>query len=201
MGTGKSVVGRRLATVTGRDFIDTDAEIVDRHGSIDNIFSRDGEDRFRELERGVISDIAPRRNLVIATGGGTLLDSDNVLALMGTEIFTLTADPGEIIRRVTADGIDSRPLLADADDPEMVVTSLLEERSDAYGRFTSVDTTGRSIDEVIDALREAGASVAPEDEVVADAVSARSSGELAVTAAIAVAVAVLIVVIVLVMTF
>lgn len=201
MGTGKSAVGRRLATVTGREFIDTDAEIVARHGSIENIFSREGEDHFRELERGVIAELGPRRNLVIATGGGTMLDSDNVLALMGNEIFTLTADPTEIVRRVTADGIEGRPLLADSDDPEETIASLLEERSEAYGRFSAVDTTGKSVDEVVDALRDAGASIASNSDATAEAASARSSGDVAVTAAIALAIAVLIVVIVLVLTF
>ncbi len=201
MGTGKSAVGRRLATLTGRDFVDTDAEIVAKHGSIQNIFDKDGEEHFRDLERRVISDIAPRRNLVIATGGGTMLDSDNVLALMGNEIFTLTADPDEIVRRVVDDGIETRPLLADADDPAAAIAALLEERAESYAKFTTIDTSGKSIDEVIDALRDAGATVASEDEVIAEAVSARSSGELAITAIIAVAVAVLIVLIILVMTF
>ncbi len=201
MGTGKSSVGRRLATITGRDFVDTDAEIIATHGAIANIFDRDGEDHFRELERGVISTLAPRRNLVIATGGGTLLDADNVLALMGNEIFTLTADSDEIVRRITQDGLEIRPLLADAEDPVAVVDALLSDRSEAYGRFTTVDTTGKSIDEVIDALRDAGATVGSQDEVIAEAVSARSSGDVAVTLIIALAVAVLIVLIVLVMTF
>lgn len=201
MGTGKSVVGRRLATITGRDFVDTDSEIIAKHGAIANIFDRDGAEHFRELERAIVSGLAPRRNLVIATGGGTLLDSENVLALMGNEIFTLTADPDEIIRRVTEDGIETRPLLADADDPAAVINGLLAERSEAYERFTTVDTTGKSIEEVIDALRDAGATVGAEDEVIADAVSARSTGDIAVTLIIAMAVAVLIVLIVLVMTF
>ncbi len=201
MGTGKSAVGRRLATVTGRDFVDTDAEIIAKHGAIATIFDRDGEEHFRELERGIISTLAPQRNLVIATGGGTLLDSDNVLALMGNEIFTLTADPTEIIRRVTEDGIENRPLLADADDPVAVVRALLAERADAYEKFATVDTTGKSIEEVIDALRDAGATVATEDEVTAEAVSARSSADIAITLIIALAVAVLVALIVLVLTF
>ena len=201
MGTGKSAVGRRLATITGRDFVDTDAEIIANHGAIANIFERDGEERFRDLERQVISELAPRRNLVIATGGGTLVDADNVLALMGNEIFTLTASPEEILRRITKDGINTRPLVATAEDPAAVIGAQLAERVEAYGKFATVDTTGKTLDEVVDALRDAGATIGTEDEVIAQAASVRSSGDVAITVIIAAAVAVLVVLIVLVMTF
>lgn len=201
MGTGKSAVGRRLATVTGREFVDTDAEIIARHGAIENIFERDGEEHFRELERSLIRDLAPRRNLVIATGGGTLLDADNVLAMMGNEIFTLTADVDEIVSRVSEDGIERRPLLANADDPAAAIRELLESRRADYERFTQVETTGKSVDEVIDALRDAGATIGSDDEVIAEAEAARSSGDLAMKLIVAAAAAILVVLIVLVMTF
>lgn len=201
MGTGKTAVAKELASRTGRDLIDTDAEIILVHGSIENIFDSDGEAHFRQLERDVIASLAPRRNLVIATGGGTLLDPDNVLALMGTEIFTLTADPDEILRRITNDGTETRPLLADSDDPAETIRSMLEARQDAYDRFPAVDTTGKSIDEVIDALRDAGATIESTEEIETEAASERSSADTAITVVIAMAVAVLIVLIVLVLSF
>lgn len=201
MGTGKSAVGEQLAQLTGREFVDTDAEIILKHGAIENIFDRDGEDHFRQLERDVISALAPRRNLVIATGGGTLLDADNVLALLGTEIFTLTAEPDEIVRRVTGDGIASRPLLADSDDPAETIRALLAARQEAYGRFPAVDTTNKSIGEVIDALREAGATIESPQELEAEASAQRSTADFAITLILALAVAVLIVTTALVLTF
>ena len=201
MGTGKTAVGEQLSQLTGREFVDTDAEIVLRHGAIETIFDRDGEAHFRQLERDVISSLAPRRNLVIATGGGTLLDPDNVLALMGNEIFTLTADPAEIVHRVTRDGVGTRPLLANSDDPAETIRELLAERQESYGRFPAVDTTGKSIDEVIDSLREAGATIESPEELEAEAASERSSADTAITVVIAMTVAVLIVLIVLVLSF
>jgi shikimate kinase len=201
MGTGKSAVGQRLATLTGREYVDTDAEIIAKHGAIEHIFTRDGEEHFRALEREVVSDLAPRRNIVIATGGGTLLDEDNVLALLGAEIFTLKADPDEIVRRVMADGIEGRPLLSNSDDPSETIRALLAERAEAYERFSSVDTTGKSIDEVIDALRDAGASIISEEANGANGSATRSSTNLAVTLGVAAILAILIVLIVLVLTF
>lgn len=200
MGTGKSAVGQRLASLTGREFVDTDAEIVRTHGPISDIFSSDGEARFRTLEREVVARLAPKRNLVIATGGGTMLDQDNVLSLLGSEIFTLTAQPDEIVRRATTDGLDSRPLLANSDDPVATVRALLSERAESYGRFPSVPTDDRSIDEVIDELRTAGASI-PSPEDIEGQPATRSSTDTAVTLVIALVLAVLIVLVVLVLTF
>ncbi len=159
MGTGKSAVGRRIATLTGRTFVDLDAEIIAKHGSIPDIFADGGEARFRAIEKAMVAEFAPKRNQVIATGGGTLLDHDNVVALLGAEVFALTADASEIHQRVMADGIESRPLLANAEDVPATINAMLAERAEAYGRFTSVDTTGKSIDGVVDALKEAGAPI------------------------------------------
>lgn len=201
MGTGKTAVARRLASASGREFIDTDEEIVLGHGPIPAIFERDGEEHFRELERTVVARLAPRRNLVISTGGGTMLDSENVLSFVGAEIYTLTAEPEEILTRLTEEGLGTRPLLAESADPEQAIRSLLAERHDAYARFTSIDTTGKSIEEVIDALRDVGASIASEEEQAGADAAKRSSSDVAISTMIALAVAVLIVMIVLVMTF
>jgi shikimate kinase len=201
MGTGKTTVARRLASATGRDFVDTDEEIVLDHGPIPAIFERDGEEHFRELERIVVARLAPRRNLVISTGGGTMLDSENVLSFVGAEIYTLTAEPEEILTRLTEEGLGTRPLIDQAADPEQAIRSLLAERHDAYARFTSLDTTGKSIEEVIDALRDSGASIATKEEQTNAETASRSSSDVAITVAIALAVAFLIVLIVLVITF
>lgn len=152
MGTGKSTVGRQLALRTGRTFVDVDDEIAAAHGSIPEIFEAMGEAEFRRLEREAVRAIAARRNLVVATGGGTMLDDDNVVAFLGAEIFALAATPEEIVERVTADGRENRPLLAGADDPLAKVERLLDERHGAYERFTTIDTTNTSVDAVVDAI-------------------------------------------------
>lgn len=159
MGTGKSTVGKRLAEKTGRTFVDIDDLIASKHGPIEVIFAESGEEIFRQMEREVISEVAPLRNHVIATGGGTFLDDDNVAALAGAEIVTLSASPETIVERATADGLATRPLLADADDPIAEVERLLRERSDVYERFTVVDTTGKSVDEVVSAIGETGVDI------------------------------------------
>jgi shikimate kinase len=200
MGTGKTAVGRRIAALTDREFVDIDAEIVAKHGDIPSIFDKEGEDHFRQLERNTVTAIAPRRNLVIATGGGTMLDPDNVVAFLGAEIFTLTAEPSEILRRVSDEGLETRPLLADADDPEAAITRMLAKRAESYGRFIEVDTTARSVDEVIDALRTAGATIERREEVVAASGGTDSTNRI-FTVIIAAALAVLIVLVFIVLSF
>lgn len=199
MGTGKTAVGRRIATLTGRPFVDLDAEIVDKHGDIAALFERDGEQRFREIESEVLAEFALKRNQVIATGGGTLLNPDNVVTLLGSEIFTLTADPEELHQRIIADGIASRPLLADVDDVPAEIERLLAERSEAYGKFPEVDTTGRSIEGVVDALRDAGATIETREVVDPEAVKNRTNQIM--YSVIAVAAAIAVVLFVLVITF
>ena len=104
MGTGKSTVGKRLAERTGRTFVDLDDELVATHGPIAQVFAEQGEDEFRRLEREAVVKVAARRNLVIATGGGTMLDDENVASLLSAEIVTLTATPETILERALGDG-------------------------------------------------------------------------------------------------
>ncbi len=149
MGTGKTVVGRALAAVLGREFVDTDECIVEAHGPIPDIFAAAGEDGFRALERAVAEELAARADLVIATGGGMLTwaAARDVLAATG-RIFCLTAEPETIVARVVADGVDERPLLAGA-DPEQRIFELLAARADAYGQFEAVPTDGRAVAEIV----------------------------------------------------
>ena len=70
MGTGKTTVGRILADRLGYGFVDTDEVIESRAGPIPEIFDRDGEEAFREMERSVARELSGRTGLVIATGGG-----------------------------------------------------------------------------------------------------------------------------------
>ena len=80
-GSGKSTVGRLIAERLGREFIDTDALIVERYGEISAIFAERGEERFRDIESEIIRELAPLNGKVIATGGGAILRDMNVDAL------------------------------------------------------------------------------------------------------------------------
>ena len=78
MGSGKTAVGRQLARKLGLKFVDADAEIEERTGvDIPYIFEKEGEAGFRRREREVIEELTAREGLVLATGGGTVLDPDN----------------------------------------------------------------------------------------------------------------------------
>lgn len=109
MGAGKTTVGALLAQKLGRELVDTDALIEEREGrSISDIFAAQGADYFRDQELGVSEELALRRNLVIACGGGLPLKPDCIGSLKHSGIvFWLRRDPGE-----TYDGLDisGRPL-------------------------------------------------------------------------------------------
>ena len=82
MGTGKSVVGKKLASFLKRDFIDTDAVIVEREKErIPRIFQIKGENYFRDIESQVIQEISNKKRCVIATGGGSVIRKENFKAL------------------------------------------------------------------------------------------------------------------------
>ena len=131
MGTGKSMVGIAVAKKMGRKFIDTDKEIVrNSRMSINEIFEKYGEDRFRVLESEVIEKISLEKNLVIATGGGALIQKENVDRLKQNGVLIcLTASPKEILRRVGGD--TNRPILNVVDKVAMIERKL-EERHRYY---------------------------------------------------------------------
>lgn len=152
MGTGKTSVGRLLAARTGRAFVDTDEVIVQRSGKeIAQIFARFGAQTFRELEREVALGLAPLQDLVIATGGGMMLDEANAAALREESlVLCLQAEPEEVLARVTADG-GTRPLL-EVPDAAQRVADLLAERAAGYGQFPQVATDGKAPQEVVDEI-------------------------------------------------
>lgn len=149
MGTGKSAVGRLLAARLGYGFVDTDEVIVARSGrSISAIFQEQGETAFRQWEALIAQELAAKEKLVIATGGGFMLRRENAMALerKGT-VFCLTAAPDELLARLAAEK-DKRPLLA-GDDPAGRIRQLLAQRAAGYGRFAQIDTTGKTVPQVV----------------------------------------------------
>mgnify|MGYP001054288363 CR=1 FL=1 len=152
MATGKSAVGRRLASRLGYDFIDVDDLIEAKAGmAIPEIFTSRGEAAFRELETRMVEVAAGRVGCVIATGGGAIVDPRNFEALRRSGVIvTLTADPDTILSRIGA-GAD-RPLLEGGEKRERI-RNLLAARAAAYARaHLTVDTSKRTVDEVVDAL-------------------------------------------------
>ena len=149
MGAGKSAVGRALARRMGRPFVDMDARIESETGKpVHRIFAEDGEPHFRALERALVEALCRERGLVVAAGGGVVLDERNVADFnASSRLICLRAGADEIVRRVSRGR--SRPLLEGAGDKTERVLRLLRERKPLYDRIPyQVDTTGCSPDQV-----------------------------------------------------
>ena len=131
-GSGKSAVGRRLSRRHEATFVDLDEEIVSRTGrSIESIFEEDGEEKFREIEKAVTKEYSALDGQVIACGGGTVIDPENLENLRrSSRMVLLTAEPEVILERVEAEG-DLRPLL-NVDDRLSKIRSLLTKRWPSY---------------------------------------------------------------------
>ncbi|MDS1030057.1 shikimate kinase [Bacillota bacterium LX-D] len=152
MGTGKSSVGRKLARKLNKEFIDTDQEIEQLIGlNITQIFKKYGEVRFRSEEKLMIEKIASKRNCVISTGGGTVLDPDNVAILKNNGILIcLTASPATVLSRVGKN--NNRPMLKNKSSLELI-SSLIDERKPYYKCADfSVDTSDLDIDEIVEKI-------------------------------------------------
>ncbi len=142
MGVGKTTVGRQLAVQTERRFVDADDLIVERaEMSIAEIFATKGEAAFRALESEVCRDLATEKGLVIATGGGMLVNPANRALLEKTGLVVCLDAPPEIIR-ARLDEFDDRPLATNWE-------TLFEQRRAAYASIPiHVDTTGKSPGEI-----------------------------------------------------
>jgi shikimate kinase/3-dehydroquinate synthase len=149
MGTGKTTVGREVARRLNRPFVDMDDEITARAGKpIPRIFAEDGEPAFRAVEAAVCADLSARDELVIATGGGALVNPANRAVMQHSGVvICLDAGPDEILRRVGSD--DGRPLL-DVPDPAARIAELLATRRDAYGAIPwHIRTDGHAVSDVV----------------------------------------------------
>jgi shikimate kinase len=153
MGTGKSSIGRLIATRLGREFVDTDQLVVKKAGmEIADMFRKHGEAYFREQEAVALQSLQKRSNLVIGTGGGVVLRPENVGVLRHLGfIVWLTASEEVIYQRVSAN--TKRPLMQ-TDDPRKTIHELLEQREPLYSGAAhfSVDTSSLSHSRIADMI-------------------------------------------------
>ena len=131
MGSGKTSTGRPLAERLGYGFVDADAVIEQAAGcTIPEIFERDGEAGFRELETQVMSAICQRHSLVVATGGGVVTQRKNWGLLHSGIVIWLDVMRDQLLARLRADATE-RPLLQ-TPDPESALDDLLAQRKPLY---------------------------------------------------------------------
>jgi shikimate kinase len=141
MGTGKSTVGRELARLMGRKFIDTDSALERRVGmTVSECFAREGEAFFRAQEKALALELATMTNRVVATGGGTLLDAEVRRLFIATGVvICLFTQSDQLVTRL--ERTDKRPLLHGVDLKDRV-DELLAQRKEIYDNIQiRIDTT------------------------------------------------------------
>jgi len=153
-GTGKSTVGRRLAARLGREFVSTDAEIVKRaKRPIPEIVAQEGWEYFRNLESEICRELASRDRLVIDTGGGAILRTQNVEALKKNgAVFWLTASVETIAKRIG--GGNQRPSLTGTKSFVDEIQDVLRERTPKYQAAAdhSIATDNRSLNQLVEMI-------------------------------------------------
>ena len=157
--SGKTVVGKILARELGRAFLDTDALIEERSGrSIERMISTKGWDQFRETEKRLVEEVSRRNNLVIATGGGIVMDGENVKNLKQNGwVVWLKGEPEVLKERMAKEQGSGRvrPSLTGA-DPLEEIREVLNVREPFYEQAGDlvVDTSSLSIRDAADLIIE-----------------------------------------------
>ena len=137
MGSGKTTVGRMLAKQLGKIFVDSDEEIIKRTGvTVPHIFDVEGEAGFRQREAAAIRELTGRDNLVLATGGGAVLDEQNrtMLQQNGVVVY-LKASVHDLWQRTRHDR--NRPLLQ-TDNPHARLAELFQQRDPLYRQVSDI---------------------------------------------------------------
>jgi len=151
MGTGKTVTGRVLARRTGMELVDMDSIIEERQGkTIPEIFAQDGEPAFRAMERELAKELSKRSGLIISTGGGIVLNPDNIADFAKTGLVVcLKASPETVFQRLEKD--TNRPLLSG--DKKGQISTLLAKRKPLYDAIAhGIDTDGLTDEQTADPI-------------------------------------------------
>jgi shikimate kinase len=154
MGVGKTSVGTRLARDLGYTFVDTDDLIeADQKIAITEIFSAFGEPYFRDVETRIIRRVLEGESQVVSTGGGAVIRDENRLLFKQRGVtICLTARPEVVFDRIRHE--THRPLLQ-VPDPQGRISDLLAAREPFYRQADFViDTSDRTVDDVIDEIRQ-----------------------------------------------
>lgn len=143
MGAGKTTIGRLLAKQLGREFVDCDWYIVEQTGAdIPWIFEKEGEEGFRERETRALTELTPKPNIVMATGGGVVMKAQNRQLLKQGLVIYLEASVETQLLRTKKD--KNRPLLQN-ENPKAVLETLYQKRSPLYREVADIIIpTGRA---------------------------------------------------------
>jgi shikimate kinase len=166
-GVGKTAVGRRLSAALGRPFCDMDEELVRRcAGTIREFVGRHGWPAFRREEKLLLQEIVRRSGCVVSTGGGVVLDADNVSAMRRSGwVVWLRAAAKTLQERLQADAgtPDYRPALRTSIPLDAEIRSTLSERTPLYRQAMdfSVATDGRPVEEICRIISEHLDAAAP----------------------------------------
>ena len=151
MGSGKTSIGKILAKRMGMNFIDLDDEIVkDQQCSISEIFDRFGEEKFRHLENRKLLSTLEIDNCVISTGGGIIMDQDNIKIMVENgSIIHLDIDLEIQLLRIK--NKKNRPLLRDKDDERKILVKMRKERDHIYKKIAigSVNTSNKRRNDIV----------------------------------------------------
>jgi shikimate kinase len=153
MWAGKSAVGRQLAKALHMSFFDSDDEIEARTGvDIPFIFEKEGETGFRKRECKVIDDLSSKEGIVLATGGGAIMDAQNRshLGARGFVVYLYTSVEQQVRRTLKG---RERPMLANGDSRE-ILEQLMNMRDPLYREICDliVATDGRKVKAVADEI-------------------------------------------------
>ena len=157
MASGKSVVGRRLSKRMGFDFLDTDKTIEEITGaSISWIFDIEGEEKFREREAKVFSELAVLENTIISTGGGIILREENRILLKENIVIHLDVSIQTQIERTLND--EKRPLIKDHVNKETVLREIADKRNPLYKEYSNItisekDNPDLAVEEILIRLK------------------------------------------------
>ena len=157
MGSGKTSIGRKLSVSLSLDFFDSDHEIIEKTGvSIDHIFDVEGEKGFRVRESEAIKNLCNMTNVIIATGGGSvLLEENRKLMMQAGLVVYLSSSVDQILRRTAKS--KSRPLLEKSTNRRKTITDIVQARDPLYKEVAKlvINTNGKKLNEVIDEIVKA----------------------------------------------
>ncbi|EKI7433853.1 shikimate kinase [Enterococcus faecalis] len=153
MGAGKTTIGQSLANKLKMPHLDLDTALIEKIGrSIPDYFEKYGEAAFREQETQLLKELS-KNTAVLSTGGGIVVGPENRSLLKSfQQVIYLHATPEELLKRITEDTENQRPLAIERSSKEII--TLLESRKNFYEECAkmTIDTTNRSPEEIINEI-------------------------------------------------